>query len=130
MSYNWVLSVEEVYTGPFCRCFSLQRGVDGAACHLTVTYIRPSPRISCLGDGGGARGGKSVETSPLLALLADFLLHFWMSSRLVPFITLLSSMSPPEDKYRDVLCLVSNNAVKFLRSGHSPFSGKLEEGGN
>lgn len=56
MSYNWVLSVEKVYTGPVCQCFSLQRGVDGAACHLIVTYIRPSPRISCLGDGVGGSG--------------------------------------------------------------------------
>lgn len=57
--------------------------------------------------------GKRVESCPLLALLADFLWHFWMPSTLGLFVILLSSVSHPNEKYLEVLGLVSNNVVKF-----------------
>lgn len=54
-----------------------------------------------------------VDTDFLLAFLAGFLLHFWMPSMLVVFVTLLSSASLPDEKHFEVLCPVSSNAVKF-----------------
>lgn len=50
---------------------------------------------------------------PLPALLADFLLDFWMPSMLVLFVTLLLSVSCPDEKYLEILGLVSINVVKF-----------------
>ena len=55
----------------------------------------------------------------LFALWADFLLHFWMLSMSVPFVTLLSSASLPDEKHLAAFHLVSTNAVKFHWPGPS-----------
>lgn len=85
---------------------------DRAACHLSQSSTSPIHLPLCIFslDNGGRRfgGGKRIELSLLLVLLADFL----MPSMFVFFVIPLSSVSHPE-KCLEVLGLVSTGVVKL-----------------
>lgn len=66
-----------------------------------------------------------VETVPYSS--GDFLSRFWKPGEAVSRALICHlPESPPEDRHLDILCLVSNNAVKPHQSGRS-FPWEIDE---
>lgn len=111
-------SGEEAYPDLFCRRFQSPVRSSRADCHLMSLTCLPS-RISSLGAGGGGWGGEGGD-SPIRALLeTSCCISGSPASRYPVLLVRHLPASPPEDSHLDILCLVSNNAVKPHRSVHS-----------
>lgn len=121
MSYNWVLSLWEEYLSPSALLCSVSSRMSRDACHLTKLHLSPSFLLH-LWSGRWwrgfwvARGQRQVSCRLFRQTSCR---TFWMLSMLVFFGTLLSSASRSDEKHLEVLVLVSTNAVKFYRPGHS-----------
>ena len=117
MSCDRVPSGEEAYPDLFCWCFQSPVRSSWADCHLMSLMCFPS-RISSLGANGGS-WGKGGD-SPICALLETFCCVSGSPASQYPMLLVRHlPASPPEDSHLDILCLVSNNAIKPHWSAHS-----------